>query len=240
MDSVLHSFLCEFALAKNYKDNLMYFACFKGYVNIVKYLVESKYPYESYKDQALNIACESDQLEVLKYFVNDSGLPDDFFDKNTGPFHSAFEHGSLELQKFICQSKKILDIFHNREKDDSYSYNNIFILACSYSKNVELIKYIIENQVFSIEYCMEIDFESYINKDNVEIIIKRSAFTECTIISGDDIEKNEVLNYLLNSDKFPDSFFKIDQTYFWKNIQNPNFENDFAFVKKHPRFQGNF
>jgi hypothetical protein len=238
-EEMINFFTKEFGLSK--KDNLMYFACYKGDVEIVKNLVETKYPYESYNEEALNITCKANQLEVLKYFVNESGLPDDFFNKANDPFYYAFMYGNLELKKFMCQSKKMVDFFHKSRDIYEDHYNNIFIYACSHSdKNLELIKYLVENAIFPIEYCMTIDTESYINIYNVRITTKRTAFTECTIKSGEDIEKNEVLNYLLNSNKFPDSFFKIDETYFWKDIENPNFENDFAFVKKHPRFQGNF
>jgi hypothetical protein len=220
--------------------DLMTLSCISGDVNTIKNLVESNYPYENYDDDIIVLACETNQLDVLKYLVNDSGLPDEFFDKGNQPFYCAFLYGgSLELKKFMCQSKKLVDSFH--KCNSKYDYTNIFIYACKFSgENLELIKYFVENDIFPIEYCMAIDFKPYIDENNIECISKSNAFTECTGYTGVDIEKNEVLNYLLNSNKFPDSFFKIDETYFWKNIQNPNFENDFAFVKKHPRFKGTF
>ena len=147
-------------------DNALDNACFYGYVEIVKYLVEHGVNIHSTYEYALCIASENGHLEVVKYLIEIQKSTQDiehFEEEFRLAFDTACMAGQLELVKYFienginlkengidglcgaCQKGQLEIIKYLLEKGvDIHDVNDCALREAIESKQLEVTKYLLE------------------------------------------------------------------------------------------------
>ena len=192
-------------------DSTFTSACFKGNINIVKYLIsiykDVENDYENIAKLSFNIACKQSDWEIVN-FIRTSYSKINFLEDQQC-FKNACLNGDIEIASNL--------LLLNPELNDQTDINDIFYRICSYNK-LEMAKWYLNlNQDINIE---DYSIDSVIANENLEMIkwitsIKPNLINEEKIqnlLSGAFRYSNiDIIKYLLDYSK---DYFDLQSNFY--------------------------
>ena len=151
----------------------LHIACKKNQLEIVKFLTSKPECHheaeEKYGDRPLHIACMfSGNVELVRYLVEEAGCDINAKESNDcTSLHIACETNQLEIVKFLTSKPEC-----NRESTNKFG-NQPLHIACLFSGNVELVRYLVEEAGCDINTKGENDYTSLqiaCEKNHLEIV----------------------------------------------------------------------
>jgi ankyrin repeat protein len=127
-------------MRKSHRNNLFYNACYMGYIEVVKLLLEKMDSFGSYDYMsALYEACRGGYMEIIDLLIENYNYRSSEF---YNALHGACAGGKIEIVKFLMGETNFT-ISHN--------LSDIFYIAC-FGGSLEVVKYIYESQnIINIE-----------------------------------------------------------------------------------------
>ena len=160
----------------------LHIACEKNQLEIVKFLTSKPECHheaeEKYGDRPLHIACMfSGNVELVRYLVEEAGCDINAKESNDcTSLHIACETNQLEIVKFLTSKPEC-----NRESTNKFG-NQPLHIACLFSGNVELVRYLVEEAGCDINTKGENDYTSLqiaCEKNHLEIVKFLTSKPEC-------------------------------------------------------------
>ena len=166
----------------------LHWACYKNQLEIVKFLTSKPECNRECSDkvgnQPLHTACSfSGNVELVRYLVEEAGCDINAKGENDyTSLHWACEKNQLEIVKFLTSKPEC-----NRESANKFG-NLPLHLACGFSGNVELVRYLVEEAGCDINAKGENDYTSLhwaCEKNQLEIVKFLTSKQECSLEAGD-------------------------------------------------------
>ena len=166
----------------------LHWACYKNQLEIVKFLTSKPECNCEAEDingnRPLHIAYMfSDNVELVKYLVKEAGCDINAKGENYyTSLHFACKKNQLEIVKFLTSKPEC-----NCETEDIYG-NRPLHVACMFSGNVELVRYLVKEAGCDINAKGENDYTALhwaCEKNQLEIVKFLTSKQECSLEAGD-------------------------------------------------------
>ena len=125
-----------------YGQTALHFAAKKGYINIVKLLVDKGAIIDAkdsqYSVTPLHVAATVGHVEIVEYFLANGATIDIKNKNNQTPLHFAVREGHLEIVKRLIENGAAIN-----EKESKYGYTALYIAAKN--GHLKIAKFLIKN-----------------------------------------------------------------------------------------------